>query len=234
MLRICFRLILCLELAAAALSAADLRGQPKRIVTVVRPDPRSGKLVRSVMVTTKAVGQPKAAANPAAPPETAAAMNEAVRVIALRHALSPELLHSVIKVESNYDPLAVSPKGALGMMQLIPSTARRFGVANVFNPVENIEGGARYLQYLLNLYSGDYPLALAAYNAGEQAVAKYGGVPPFPETRNYLVQVRKQMEAAEGGRQENPAPKPEARVPSGPAHILEIREPDGSVRYVSR
>jgi soluble lytic murein transglycosylase-like protein len=234
-MRICFRLILSVELAAVALWAADLSGQPKRIVTVVRPDPRSGKLVRSVLVTSKAIGEPKAAATVAAVPEGHASLDEAVRVIAVRHALSPQFLDSVIKVESNYNPLAVSAKGALGMMQLIPSTARRFGVANVFNPVENIEGGARYLRYLLNLYSGDYPLALAAYNAGEQAVAKYGGVPPFPETQNYLVQVRKQMEAAQGAGQENPvAAKPDARVPSGPAHILEIREPDGSVRYVSR
>jgi len=86
-------------------------------------------------------------------------------------------------VESNYNPYAVSPKGALGIMQLIPATARRFGVLDVFDPVDNIEGGARYLKYLLELFNGDYPLALAAYNAGENAVTRYGAVPPYPETR---------------------------------------------------
>ena len=122
-------------------------------------------------------------------------------------------------------------------MQLIPATARRFGVADVFNPVQNIEGGARYLRYLLDLYGNNFPLALAAYNAGEGAVAKFGGVPPFQETRNYLTLVRKQLEirnktqkpaAAEPARHAAPA------EPAGPAHILELREPDGSVRYVNR
>ncbi len=84
-------------------------------------------------------------------------MNEAVEQAAARHALPAELLHSVIQVESNYNPHAVSPKGALGLMQLIPATARRFGVADVFDPLENMEGGARYLQYLLDLYGGNYP-----------------------------------------------------------------------------
>jgi len=156
-------------------------------------------------------------------------------MIANRHDVSAELLHSVIKVESNYNPYAVSSKGALGMMQLIPATARRFGVGNVFNPVENIEGGAKYLRYLLDLYNGNYGLALAAYNAGEGAVQKYGGVPPYPETQNYLVLVKKHLDKAVGARKpQPPAPKPEpVRDPSEPAHIQEIVE-NGAVRYVSR
>jgi len=91
-------------------------------------------------------------------------MTPTVEQIAAEQSLPPELIHSVIKVESNYNPYAISPKGALGMMQLIPATARRFGVSDVFNPVDNIQGGARYLKYLLDLYHGNYPLALAAYN----------------------------------------------------------------------
>jgi soluble lytic murein transglycosylase-like protein len=75
------------------------------------------------------------------------------------------------------------------MMQLIPETARRFGVKNVFNPVENIQGGAKYLRYLLDLFEGSYPLALAAYNAGEGAVTKFGGIPPFKETQNYVTRI---------------------------------------------
>ncbi|MGH9659970.1 MAG: lytic transglycosylase domain-containing protein, partial [Bryobacteraceae bacterium] len=103
------------------------------------------------------------------------------------------LVESVIKVESNYNPYAVSNKGAEGVMQLVPSTARRFGVANTFNPAQNIEGGVKYLKYLLELYDGDERLALAAYNAGEGAVARWGGIPPYRETRNYVYQVGKKL-----------------------------------------
>jgi soluble lytic murein transglycosylase-like protein len=123
------------------------------------------------------------------------------------------------------------------MMQLIPSTARRFGVSNVFNPVQNIEGGARYLRYLLDLYHWDYPLALAAYNAGEGAVAKYGGVPPYRETQNYLNLVGKQYSSQKSKRAAKAppaaAPKP-AVTPDAPAHIKEVVDADGLVHYVSR
>jgi soluble lytic murein transglycosylase-like protein len=77
----------------------------------------------------------------------------------------------------------------MGMMQLIPATARRFGVSNAFNPKQNVEGGVKYLKYLMELYNGNYALALAAYNAGEGAVAKYGGIPPYAETREYVAKV---------------------------------------------
>ena len=96
---------------------------------------------------------------------------------------------AVIKVESNYNPHAISSKGALGLMQLIPSTARRFGVSDAFDPIQNIQGGAKYLRYLLDLFDGRFPLALAAYNAGEAAVARYGGIPPYAETQNYVQNV---------------------------------------------
>jgi len=186
-------------------SGAD---QPQRYSSVVRPDFRTGKLVRSMVVVPKPMaakkveetivlphvvttGEPPAEAQPAF-----TGIDAAVERIAAQHALPPQLIHSVIKVESNYNPYAVSNKGAQGLMQLIPETARRFGVSNVFNPEENIQGGARYLRYLLDLFHGDYPLALAAYNAGEGAVAKHGGIPPYSQTQNYVVQVRKQLEAA--------------------------------------
>jgi soluble lytic murein transglycosylase-like protein len=199
------------------------------LTSVVRTDRHSGKLVRMV------VAKPGPAAGTAAipPPVLAAAVDQ----IAAQHVLPPELIHSVIQAESNYNPYAVSPKGALGLMQLIPATARRFGVANAFDPVENIQGGAKYLRYLLDLYHGDYPLALAAYNAGEQAVARYRAVPPFPETQNYVVQVEKRLEKTHKTAAAS-MPVPEMKAPpaepSGPAHIQEIVEPDGSVRYVSR
>ncbi|MBS1859274.1 MAG: lytic transglycosylase domain-containing protein [Acidobacteria bacterium] len=177
-----------------------------------------------------------------APPVNAgvpANIDEAVARIAAEHSLPPQLIHSVIKVESNYNPYAVSDKGALGIMQLIPETARRFGVKNVFNPVENIQGGAKYLRYLLDLFQGSYPLALAAYNAGEAAVARYGGIPPYPETQNYVVLVRRQLELAKRAEEARAAAAPQRPPagepkPEGPAHIVEVTMPDGSVRYVTR
>jgi soluble lytic murein transglycosylase-like protein len=151
------------------------------------------------------------------------------------------LIHSVIKVESNYNPFAVSPKGAQGLMQLIPSTARRFGVNDVFNPIQNIEGGAKYLRYLLDLYHENIPLALAAYNAGEGAVAKYGTVPPFSETQNYLLLVANQLRKAktkagssmQSGTQTAKKPAETTGTPE-PNHIQKVVEADGSVRFVTR
>lgn len=106
-----------------------------------------------------------------------------------RHQVDPDLIHAVVKVESGCDSRAVSPKGAMGLMQLIPATARRFGVENPFDPRQNIEGGTSYLKYLLGLFDGDLGLSLAAYNAGENSVLRTGGIPPFPETREYVRRV---------------------------------------------
>jgi soluble lytic murein transglycosylase-like protein len=165
-------------------------------------------------------------------------LDDAVNRIAAQHSLPPQLIHSVIKVESNYNPRAISPKGAEGLMQLIPATARRFGVANSFDPMDNIQGGAKYLKYLLDLYHNDYALALAAYNAGEGAVAKYGAVPPYQETQNYLHlvadQLKKLNKAAEGAGQAQPVKQPAEAAPDGPKHMQAIVDRDGSVRYVSR
>jgi len=157
-------------------TASVFEGAGAPAVSVVRADPRTGRLVRAVIRS-----RPRA--------QPAEGIAEAVDRIARQNQLSPRLVHSVIQAESNYDPNAVSPKGAQGLMQLIPSTARRFGVSNVFDPADNIQGGARYLKYLLGLFKGDEALALAAYNAGEGAVSRYGGVPPFPETQGYVAKV---------------------------------------------
>src|SRR4030095_12634037 len=105
----------------------------------------------------------------------------------------------------------------MGLMQLIPGTARRFGVSDTFQPEQNIEGGVRYLKYLMELYRGDEKLALAAYNAGEGAVAKYKGVPPYPETQNYVSQVGKRLdqsrEAEKRAKAATPPAKTEIHVP---------------------
>lgn len=105
--------------------------------------------------------------------------------------LDPELVTAVIAVESGYRADAVSPKNARGLMQLIPATAARFGVADPFDPAQNIRGGMMYLRFLLRLFDGDVTLAFAAYNAGEQAVIDHGGVPPYPETKLYVEKLRR-------------------------------------------
>ena len=113
-----------------------------------------------------------------------------VQQYAAKTALRPELVRAVIQVESGYNPRATSPKGAMGLMQLMPGTARELGVRNAYDPEENIRGGTRYLRMLLDKYRGNEELALAAYNAGSGAVDKYGKqVPPYRETQDYVRKV---------------------------------------------
>ncbi|MDD8019611.1 MAG: lytic transglycosylase domain-containing protein [Acidobacteriota bacterium] len=108
---------------------------------------------------------------------------------AAKHGLPAELVHAVIRAESNYNQFAVSKKGALGLMQLMPETAMKYGVMNVFDAEQNIEGGVKYLKDLVKHYKGNRNLVLAAYNAGQQAVEKHNGIPPYSETKNYLKRV---------------------------------------------
>jgi soluble lytic murein transglycosylase-like protein len=118
-----------------------------------------------------------------------------VEAAARRHGLDPELVRAVVAVESGFRPDAVSPKGAQGLMQLMPATARSLGVTDAFDPFSNLDGGTRYLRMLVTRYGGDLKRALAAYNAGEGAVARHGGVPPYPETLAYVRKVLKRAEA---------------------------------------
>lgn len=113
-----------------------------------------------------------------------------VNKVALTYGVESALIHAVISVESRYSPKAVSKTGALGLMQLMPETAKRYGVADPLDPLQNLRGGTRYLRYLLKKYNNDRDLALAAYNAGEASVAKYGNqIPPYPETTKYVPRV---------------------------------------------
>lgn len=155
---------------------------PAHVKTVVRVDVKSGRLIRAVVA-------PPA---PAIPPKQ---LSDMVDRIAHQSGVEAPLVHSVIQAESNYNPGAVSNKGAQGIMQLIPATARRFGVNDVFDPEENIAGGVKYLRFLLDYYQGDYTKAIAAYNAGEGAVDKYNGVPPYAETQGYVRNVAKNLTA---------------------------------------
>ena len=129
-----------------------------------------------------------------AKPVVAAPYRELVEAAAARHGVDADLITSVIAVESNFDPKAVSRKNAHGLMQLLPETAARFGVKNIDDPQENIDGGTQYLRELLERYKHDLVLTLAAYNAGPERVQQYGRVPPFAETISYVRRVKRGYE----------------------------------------
>ncbi len=142
--------------------------------------------------------------------------------------IDPKLVHSIIQVESGYDPNAVSRKGAMGLMQLIPVTAKRFGVENPFDPGQNIHGGVSYLKYLLDMFRGDVTLSLAAYNAGENSVVRSGGVPAFQETQDYVRKVN-YLYGAEFPGGEAPRKSPEPPRPG----IYRYVDAQGVVHYTN-
>jgi soluble lytic murein transglycosylase-like protein len=124
------------------------------------------------------------------------AKQEVVRLVlelAPEYGLGPELVLAVVEAESNYNPNALSPKNAQGLMQLIPETATRFGVTDVWDPEQNLRGGMAYLRWLLNYFNNDVKLALAGYNAGEAAVSRFRGIPPYDETRAYVSQIASRL-----------------------------------------
>ncbi|APD13337.1 lytic transglycosylase domain-containing protein [Pandoraea pulmonicola] len=154
------------------------------VVPGLRPLARPG-LTSQAPVAADAVIESDFESDPRAPPFDAL-VQRAARTASLEAAL----LHAVIETESGYDPRAVSPRGAIGLMQVLPRTGARFGVRRLEDPAENLRAGAAYLQWLLTRFDGELPLALAAYNAGEGAVLRYGRrIPPFPETQNYVRKV---------------------------------------------
>jgi Transglycosylase SLT domain len=164
--------------------AADvLKIEPEEVFAPLVPDPP--------------VAPPSA---PSAPP-----YRELVSAAALRYGVDAELISSVMEVESHFDAKAISPKNARGLMQLLPETAARLGVKDIFDPQQNIDAGTRYLKELLQLYNNNLTLALAAYNAGPEKVQKYGNVPPYRETVSYVNQVKRKYQKAKSATSAKPA-----------------------------
>ncbi len=178
-----------LMLMGPAFAATPDAAHQGRVRSVVRADATTGRLVRTFVAEPRVISKAQSA-------QEKTQLNDMANRIAVREGVESPLVQSVIRAESNYNPDAISARGAMGIMQLIPATAKRFGVSDAFDPEENIQGGVRYLKFLLDYYQGDYAKAIAAYNAGEAAVDKYHGIPPFAETQNYVVQVARNLEAA--------------------------------------
>ncbi len=251
--RLCFRnrtVFLCAALAAVTGVCAEAAGSTvKRATSVVRADTRTGRLVRTVVVPPKPVAlkivQPLPVIETSAEPPAALPANidpgisQLVEETASKYHVDPLLVHSVIQVESNYNQYAMSNKGAQGLMQLIPSTARRFGVRNVFDAKENIEGGVRYLQYLNTLFPDDVRKTLAAYNAGEGAVVRYNNIPPYPETEQYVYKVGERYgKALRAARQKAaaaaPKPAPEKIAEERHNPVEQFMDADGRLHVVTR
>ena len=193
-------LLLVLCLASVGASAGDIfvrqaEGQSTVLSNVPQGDGFSLLLAAAPEPVAPVSLNPQPAAAAAPPPKTtllarARSYQTWVDEAARRSQVNARLLHAVIATESGYNPLALSRKGAVGMMQLLPATARRYGVADSRDARQNIDGGARYLADLLRLFHNDTRLALAAYNAGEDAVLRHGGrVPPYAETQAYVPRV---------------------------------------------
>jgi soluble lytic murein transglycosylase-like protein len=174
----------------------DVNGAAWLRVAAGRGHPLAERLLARLGAVAAAKPTGCRAAEPASPARSAGATvppKEIARLVAESAAankLDPKLVLAVIATESAFRSAALSPRNAGGLMQLMPETAERFGVKNVFDARENIQGGSKYLRWLLDYFDGDLSLALAAYNAGEGAVTRYGGVPPFAETRAYVEKIR--------------------------------------------
>ncbi len=156
----------------------------------VRTEPNTTKFAKAA---SRQSPDPSEQTSPAAIPASEGvshtAYSDIITTACNRHGVDPALVHAIVKVESGFNPYALSRKGAMGLMQLMPQTAVDMNVTNIFNPHENIDGGVKYLRYLIDRYEGNLALALAAYNSGETAVKKWGTIPPFPETQNYVQRV---------------------------------------------
>ncbi len=178
-----FALAAAQQHAQAVALTATLPARPEaQLPPCMRPGPAPAAAVAAAVVPAEP------AAVPAYPPSSTA-VRRLVERLAPRFRVDPALALAIIAVESGFRPDAVSPRNAQGLMQLIPDTARRFGVVDAFDPESNVRGGMAYLRWLLVRFNNDVRLVAAAYNAGENAVRRHGGVPPFPETRAYVERI---------------------------------------------
>ena len=231
-------------LATVVAHAAGLKGKLK---TTVGVDPQSGRLVRSTAVVIPRAVVPRVVAPrlvDARPVELVSEkrvpvvvapenLRKIVEAKAREHGVDPLLVDSVIQVESSYNQYAVSPVGAQGLMQLMPGTARTYGVRDWRDAEQNIDGGVRYLKYLKTLFD-DERLVLAAYNAGEGAVYKYGWIPPYNETKNYVYEVGRRYGQA---RRDSLKAAAVSKVPSAEPErkpIEEFVDAEGRVHLVLR
>jgi soluble lytic murein transglycosylase-like protein len=169
-------------------------------------------------VVAKAAPRPQALPPPPLPANAPQPIVTYVQLLAPDYQLEPSLVLAIMATESNFDPLAESPRKAQGLMQLIPDTAARFAVRNAFDPAQNIRGGMAYLRWLMAYFEGDVALVAAAYNAGEGAVERYRGVPPYAETRNYV----RRILAAMGG---HTVHKFDARITAPSQRMAQLRTP---------
>jgi len=154
-----------------------------------------------------------------------------IQAAADEHNVDPALIHAMIRAESNFNPSAVSRKGAMGLMQLMPQTAWELSVQDAFDPKANITGGVRYLRRLLDRFEGNLSLALAAYNAGENAVLRYGGIPPYQETKEYVTKVLSLYQGQGKASPSNRRSAPKGSPP--PLKVYRYVDETGAVRYTN-
>jgi soluble lytic murein transglycosylase-like protein len=231
-----YRAIGVFLLGAAAAVGADTSSYDDAVrrAYTVAVDGRSGRLVRVPVKTATPEKVARGEARPTAPlaaPLAKEPLEQAIDRAAEDQGIHPSFVHAVIRAESNYNPGAISPKGAQGLMQLMPQTARRFGVKNSFDPLDNLQGGVRYLRFLLDTY-GDAGLTLAAYNAGEGAVDRYRGVPPYSETREFVRRVNRFYGSKREQASVRTTPAAAAKKMEGP-QIYWYRDGAGNVHYTT-
>ncbi len=192
--------VLAMLLAASGSLCAqeDIRLQRDARGRLVATNTRGGAYAGAGTALVPGSPQP-AATHSSQAPAARRQLGPLIRQAARRHGVSADLIRAVVAVESGFNPRAVSPRGARGLMQLMPATAAQLNVDNVYDPAQNLDGGTRHLRDLLDRFDGDLRLALAAYNAGSEAVRRHGGVPPYPETREYIHKVLERLGDGDSG-----------------------------------
>jgi soluble lytic murein transglycosylase-like protein len=214
----------------AAAEVASYLGMDGVAVPKLGSTPNNGAVSQPVETAAAApahVAATTAAAESAATPKvvrTSAQIEAAIEQAAARNHVDPNLVRAVVKVESNFNPNAVSRKGAMGLMQLMPGTARELAVTDPFDPQQNVEAGVRHLRGLLDSFDGDVSRSLAAYNAGAKAVAKHNGVPPYAETQNYVRRITTLY--GNGTPVAHTDLGPQLRITRGPGGVLIISNTD--------